>query len=146
MSSFDATPLTWQFTNVIQQHNSQVIEAAHRYSDIDVVVQSASSPHYSGDVDATTCNATDTCNVTSTRSCAPCPHNCTPCVYRCVDSSPHCATTTSYTGLVQLDKDTLLLAYDRLANGWSAAPGKLGPSDCVSTTCMTVKIAKATGS
>ena len=46
--------------------------------------------------------------------------------------------STAYTGLSSLDDDTLLLSYDRLANGWAGPPGPLGDSDMVFT--MTVKI------
>jgi hypothetical protein len=103
-------------------------------------VENASSPHYAGDINATTCNAAHTCNAGSARDCVHCPaHNCTPCTYSCVDYSPHCAATTSYTSLALLDdEETLLLAYDRLANGFSGPPGSLGTSDSVFT--MMVKI------
>ena len=145
VSAFDTTPPTWHFTNVIQQHNSQVTAAAHRYPDIEASVQSVTSPHYSGDINATTCNAADTCNAGSTRSCANCPHNCTPCVYSCVEyDSTHCSSTTSYTGLALLDDETLMLAYDRLANGFSGPPGRLGDADFV--FAMTVKITKTQSS
>lgn len=54
-------------------------------------------------------------------------------------SSPHYSSaTTAYTGLISLDDDTLLLSYDRLANGWLGPPGKMGDSDKVFT--MVVKI------
>ena len=54
-------------------------------------------------------------------------------------SSPHYSSaTTAYTGLTSLDDETLLLSYDRLANGWKGPPGQLGDSDKVFT--MTVKI------
>ena len=55
-------------------------------------------------------------------------------------SSPHYpgGATTAYTGLLSLDETTLLLTYDRLANGWGGPPGKMGRSDMVFS--MTVKI------
>ena len=54
-------------------------------------------------------------------------------------SSPHySAATTAYTGLLSLDDETMLLSYDRLANGWAGPPGKLGDSDMVFS--MTIKI------
>ena len=143
VSSFDTTPPKWEFHNVIQVHNAKVTEAAHMYPDIDAAVQNVSSPHFSGEVDATTCNAAGTCNAGSARNCANCVHSCTQCTYTCVKSSPHCSSTTAYTGLTLLDEETLLLAYDRLANGWSGPPGKLGTSDSVFT--MTVKITKTSG-
>ena len=47
--------------------------------------------------------------------------------------------TTAYTGLTLLDEDdTLLLSYDRLANGWLGPPGPLGDADMVFS--MIVKI------
>eukprot|EP01052_Picozoa_sp_SAG31_P039845 SAG31_NODE_5616_length_2422_cov_20.727938_2_plen_127_part_00 len=46
--------------------------------------------------------------------------------------------STAYTGLASLDDTTLLLSYDRLANGWAGPPGPLGDSDMV--FAMTVKI------
>ena len=111
VTSFDTTPPQWEFTNVIAVHNSQVTDTAHRYPAIDADVQNASSPVYSGDVNATTCNAAGTCNAGSQRTCSYCTHNCTPCAYSCVQSAPiHCSATTSYTGLVQLEDDTILLA------------------------------------
>lgn len=141
VSAFDTTPPTWHFTNVIQQHNARVTVAGHRYPDIEAAVQSVTSPHYSGDINSTTCNAADTCNAGSTRNCADCPHNCTSCVYSCVQyDSTHCSSTTSYTGLALLDDETLMLAYDRLANGFSGPPGRLGDADFV--FAMTVKITK----
>jgi len=39
--------------------------------------------------------------------------------------------STSYTSMVRLADDTVLLAYDRLANGWAGAPGPLGEHDAV---------------
>ena len=41
------------------------------------------------------------------------------------------ASSTAYTGLLALDNETLLLSYDRLANGWAGPPGRLGDSDYV---------------
>ena len=46
--------------------------------------------------------------------------------------------TTAYTGLGQLNDTTLLLSYDRLANGWDGPPGPMGEVDAVFS--MTVKI------
>ena len=58
-------------------------------------------------------------------------------------SSPHYRTsaTTAYTGLLSLDDETLLISYDRLANGWARPPGRMGGSDGVFS--MTVKITPA---
>jgi hypothetical protein len=59
-------------------------------------------------------------------------------------SSPHYnSATTAYTGLTSLDDETLLISYDRLANGWEGPPGKLGGCDKVFT--MAVKIASKGG-
>ena len=49
------------------------------------------------------------------------------------------ASSTSYTGLLQLDEETLLLSYDRLAHGWAGPPGRLGDSDYVFSMRVTVK-------
>ena len=58
-------------------------------------------------------------------------------------SSPHYpgSATTAYTGLLALDDETLLVSYDRLANGWAGPPGSMGGSDGVFS--MTVKITAA---
>ncbi len=37
--------------------------------------------------------------------------------------------STSYTSMVSLGHGQVLLSYDRLGNGWSGAPGPLGPHD-----------------
>lgn len=140
VTSFDSVPPRWEFTNVIKVHNALVIDAAQRYPDLDAAVQNASSPFYSAEVESSTCNAEDSCNAGSSRTCAHCSHNCTTCAYSCVASSPHCSSTTSYTGLASLDDETLLLAYDRLANGFSGPPGNLGAADFVFT--MTINITK----
>jgi hypothetical protein len=38
VSSFDSMPPRWAFRNVLQEHNSQVTQAAHRFPDIDAAV------------------------------------------------------------------------------------------------------------
>jgi hypothetical protein len=49
------------------------------------------------------------------------------------------ASSTAYTGLLALDNQTLLLSYDRLANGWHGPPGSLGDSDYVFSMRVTIK-------
>ncbi|MDP6359249.1 MAG: hypothetical protein QF473_29280, partial [Planctomycetota bacterium] len=39
--------------------------------------------------------------------------------------------TTSYTGLAAISPDEAILCYDRLANGWNAAPGPWGQKSAV---------------
>eukprot|EP00039_Didymoeca_costata_P023488 m.7309 g.7309 ORF g.7309 m.7309 type:complete len:427 (+) comp3686_c0_seq1:77-1357(+) len=41
--------------------------------------------------------------------------------------------TSSYTGMVLLDDDTIVISYDRLANGWSGPPGPWGSHDTIFT-------------
>ncbi|MBI2298249.1 MAG: exo-alpha-sialidase [Armatimonadetes bacterium] len=41
------------------------------------------------------------------------------------------AASTSYTGMVQVGPNEVAVVYDRLANGWSGAPGPRGAEDAV---------------
>lgn len=49
------------------------------------------------------------------------------------------AASTAYTSMLALDDETLLLTYDRLANGWAGPPGPLGDSDFVFAMRVVVK-------
>jgi len=46
--------------------------------------------------------------------------------------------STSYTGMIQTGPDEVLIAYDRLANGWQGAPGPWGEEDAVFTVRVKV--------
>jgi hypothetical protein len=48
------------------------------------------------------------------------------------------APSTSYTGLLPIGPDEVLVAYDRLANGWKGAPGPYGEHDMV--FCARVRV------
>ena len=39
--------------------------------------------------------------------------------------------TTSYNGMAEIEPNVVLLAYDRLANGWNGPPGPYGEVDTV---------------
>ena len=49
--------------------------------------------------------------------------------------------TTSYTGMVAIGPDEVLVCYDRLGNGWKGAPGPWGTFDSVS--CVRLKVTPA---
>jgi hypothetical protein len=50
-----------------------------------------------------------------------------------VSGTSNVTLSTSYTGLVQLAADRLLLSYDRLGNGWDPAPGPAGNASYANT-------------
>eukprot|EP01048_Picozoa_sp_COSAG05_P021799 COSAG05_NODE_4129_length_1660_cov_1.932735_2_plen_257_part_00 len=104
----------WEFHNVVKAHNEHVTEPAHRYPEIDAAVVNVSSPRYVGNE---------------------------PAGYKHAGHE----SSTAYTGLAQLDDDdddgddddgggggdTLLLSYDRLANGWAGPWDYYDPRVCV---------------
>ena len=47
-------------------------------------------------------------------------------------------STTSYTGMIALSDNELLISYDRLGNGWEGAPGSFGEHDTVFTVCVSL--------
>ena len=51
--------------------------------------------------------------------------------------------TTSYTSLLAAGPDECLLSYDRLANGWKAAPGPYGKENTL--FCVRIRVTKAGG-
>jgi len=102
----------WAFYNVAAEHNKQMAVTALRYPDIDAAVANVSSHDSSWIVNAA--------NPKGSHS---------------MDS----ASSTAYTGLLALDNETLLLSYDRLANGWAGPPGRLGDSDYVFSMRVTIK-------
>jgi hypothetical protein len=53
---------------------------------------------------------------------------------------PGRAATTAYTGLIALGGNEALVAYDRLANGWGAAPGPYGVENAI--FCARVRVEK----
>jgi hypothetical protein len=46
--------------------------------------------------------------------------------------------STSYTGMLAIGPDEVLICYDRLGNGWSGAPGPRGPTDTIFTVRLNV--------
>ena len=50
------------------------------------------------------------------------------------------AMSTSYTALMPWGADGLIVAYDRLANGWAGAPGPNGAVDRVFSLSVTISI------
>ena len=50
------------------------------------------------------------------------------------------AISTSYTAIMPCGPDRLIVAYDRLGNGWSGAPGPNGEVDRVFTISVTVSV------
>jgi hypothetical protein len=106
---------TWQFHNVAAEHNKQMTVAALRYPEVDTAVTNASS-HDSAWI-------VNKANPAGSRS---------------MDLS----SSTAYTSLLALEDETLLMHYDRLANGWAGPPGRLGDSDYVFS--MRVKVSRKT--
>ena len=50
------------------------------------------------------------------------------------------AMSTSYTALMPWGADGLIVAYDRLANGWAGAPGPNGNVDQIFSLPVTISI------
>ena len=48
--------------------------------------------------------------------------------------------STSYTSLMPCGSDRLTVTYDRLANGWSGAPGPNGEVDCIFSIAVKVSV------
>ena len=48
--------------------------------------------------------------------------------------------STSYTGIMPLGSDEVMVAYDRLGNGWSGAPGPNGDLDRVFSIVLKVSV------
>ncbi len=103
---------TWDYHNVLAAHNEQVGQSAFAYPDVDTTVENASSHDSSWIVNAAN------------------PHG---------SHDMRRSSSTSYTGLIALDDETLLLSYDRLASGWSGPPGRLGDADRVFAMRVTIK-------
>jgi hypothetical protein len=103
---------SWEFHNVIAEHNQRMPLAALQYPCADAAVQNVSSHDFSYIVNAAN------------------PHG--------SPSALH-ASTTAYTGLLALDNKTLLLSYDRLASGWAGPPGRLGDADHVFSMRVTIE-------
>ena len=103
---------TWQYHDVLAAHNAGVSDPAHRYPAADASVQNASSH-----------DSTWIVNAANPRG----------------SRDMDLAASTSYTGLIALDDETLLLSYDRLSSGWRGPPGRLGDSDRVFAMRVTIK-------
>jgi hypothetical protein len=50
------------------------------------------------------------------------------------------AISTTYTGIMPWKSDGLIVTYDRLANGWSGAPGPNGDFDRVFSVALKVSV------
>jgi hypothetical protein len=48
------------------------------------------------------------------------------------------AQSTSYTGLIAVGPEEVLVCYDRLGNGWGGAPGSLGETDAIFCAHLTI--------
>jgi len=59
------------------------------------------------------------------------------------EDCPESGQTTSYTGMVAIGPNEVLISYDRLANAWHGAPGPWGETDAV--FCVRVKAQAKSG-
>ena len=110
-----ATAPTWEFTNVNAAHNRGVQAPTLRYPATDATIRDVN------------------CTGDYPGAAGGCPGDCTAC--------PGPRTSTAYTDLHVMDDDSVLLVYDRLANGW-AGPRNSGPeglgTDAIFTMAITV--------
>ena len=119
VTSFEngATAPRWEFSNINAAHNKGVREQALRYPQADETIRDVNC---TGDYPA---------------GADGCPGDCAAC--------PGARTSTAYGDLHVMDDDSVLLVYDRLANGWagprnSEAEGLGTRTDAIFTMAITV--------